>query len=354
MISLFLAIRADRWGRKRTLIIGGALVALAGMIFEFGSGFWLLTLAATVGVISPSGNEIGPFLAVEQAAMAQLVSAERRTAMVAWYHVAGFTATALGSLAGGALLAALHGRSGGIANGSSAVFGIYTLIGLGLMLVSAGLGAAVEAPNAKLKPGLAQHWSGLHESRPVVTKLSGLFSIDAFAGGFVVQSILAYWFALRFGLSDWQLGEVFFGTNILSGFSALLAAPIAKRIGLINTMVFTHLPSNVMLLAVPLMPKASWAVALLLARHFLSQMDVPTRQSYVMAMVPAGERSAANGITATVRSLAASFSPALAGKLLAMTAFTSAPLLIAGSLKIIYDLALYAQFRGAPPPEEQG
>jgi hypothetical protein len=260
----------------------------------------------------------------------------------------------LGALAGGWILNYYHGRAGEGATGSVVVFGIYTAIGLGLMVISACLGDAVEAPDGKLKPGIAQHWSGLHTSRGIVSKLSVLFSIDAFAGGFVVQSILAYWFALRFGLSAFQLGQIFFGANLLSGLSALLAAPIAKRIGLINTMVFTHLPSNVMLMAVPLMPKASWAIALLLTRHFLSQMDVPTRQSYVMAVVPAGERSAANGITATVRSLASSLSPFLAGKLLAMAALSSAPIVIAGALKIAYDLALYAQFRSTAPPEEQG
>lgn len=351
-ISLFLSTHADRWGRRRTLIMSGFLVLLAGVLFEFGSGFWLLTLAATIGVISPGGGETGPFLAVEQAALAQLVSSQRRMAYLAWYNVAGFSATALGALTGGWLVSLLQGRGATPTASFSVLLAMYAAIGLGLMIMSAFLSDAVEAREPKLKPGLAKHWSGLHTSRPVVTKLSALFSVDAFAGGFIVQSILAYWFVLRFGLSEVELGQVFFATNLLSGLSALIAVPLAKRIGLINTMVFTHLPSNLLLIAVPFMPTASLAIGMLLARHFLSQMDVPTRQAYVMAVVPADERSAANGITSTVRALASSLSPALAGKLLAVGALSGAPIIIAGALKIVYDLALYAQFRSTPPLEE--
>lgn len=350
-ISLFLATRADRWGRRRTLMVSGFLILLAGVLFEFGSGFWILTLAATIGVISPGGGETGPFLAVEQAALAQLVPKAQHMAFLAWYNVAGFTATAVGALTGGWLVEFLQSRGTAPNVSFSALLAIYAAVGLCLMLMSGFLSDNVEVRELKQKPGLAEHWSGLHTSRPIVSKLSGLFSVDAFAGGFVVQSILAYWFVLRFGLSELQLGQVFFATNLLSGVSALLAVPIAKRFGLINTMVFTHLPSNVMLIAVPFMPTASLAIGALLARHLLSQMDVPTRQAYVMAVVPANERSAANGITSTVRALASALSPALAGKLLTIGTFYGTPIIIAGALKIVYDLALYAQFRSTPVEE---
>jgi predicted MFS family arabinose efflux permease len=185
-----------------------------------------------------------------------------------------------------------------------------------------------------------------------VLRLAGLFSLDAFGGGFIVQSFLVYWFHRKFGLGDAALGTVFFGTNLLSGFSALAAVPLARRIGLVNTMVWTHLPSNVLLMLVPFMPTWGWAVAVLLLRHLISQMDVPTRQSYVNAVVTPGERSAANGVTGTARQLGAAFAPALAGPMLATTALTGLPFLVSGGLKIVYDLLLWRSFRRVKPPEE--
>jgi len=186
---------------------------------------------------------------------------------------------------------------------------------------------------------------GLHQSRGVVLKLSALFALDAFAGGFVIQSMVAYWFHARFGIDAGLIGSIFFGANILAGVSALLAATIASRIGLIKTMVFTHVPSNVLLCLVPLMPNLAWAIFVLLLRFSISQMDVPTRQSYTMAVVAPDERSAASGVTSIARSLGAAISPALSGLLLASPALMSAPFLVAGGLKIVYDLALYRSFR---------
>jgi MFS family permease len=193
---------------------------------------------------------------------------------------------------------------------------------------------------------------GLHRSRGTVARLSALFALDAFAGGFVIQSIVSYWFATRFGLSIGALGAVFFGANILAGVSALLAAPLAARFGLVNTMVFTHLPSNVLLILVPLMPTAPLAVAVLLARFSISQMDVPTRQSYTMAVVDSDERSAAAGVTGIARSVGAAVSPSIAAPLVAGVGLGGLPFVIAGSLKIVYDLLLYRGFRAIRPPEE--
>jgi predicted MFS family arabinose efflux permease len=193
---------------------------------------------------------------------------------------------------------------------------------------------------------------GLHRSRRAVAKLSGLFAIDSFAGGFVLQSILAYWFHVRFGLDIGALGGIFFATNLVAGLSMLVAARVAARIGLINTMVVTHLPSNVLLCLVPLMPNATLAVAMLVARSAISQMDVPTRQSYTMAIVDPDERSAAAGITGIARSVGASLSPALSGVLMASTSLLSVPFFIAGGLKIVYDLLVYRGFKAHKPPEE--
>jgi MFS family permease len=193
---------------------------------------------------------------------------------------------------------------------------------------------------------------GLHRSRNVVFKLSALFAMDAFAGALLVQSMLAYWFHVRFGVESGVLGSIFFGANILAGISALLAIRMADRIGLINTMVFTHIPSNVLLILVPLMPSLPLAIGILLLRFSISQMDVPTRQSYTMAVVAPDERSAASGVTAIARSVGASVSPALTGLLFSVPVLFNAPFFLSGGLKIIYDLLLYREFRAVKPPEE--
>lgn len=197
-----------------------------------------------------------------------------------------------------------------------------------------------------------KHTLGLHKSRGVVLKLSSLFALDAFAGGLIVQSMIAYWFHIRFGVESGILGSIFFGANILAGVSALLAVKIAKKIGLINTMVFTHIPSNLLLMLVPLMPNLPLAIGVLLARFSISQMDVPTRQSYTMAVVAPDERSAASGVTSIARSIGAALSPSLAGIFLGTPALLSLPFFLCGGLKIIYDLALWREFRKVKPPEE--
>jgi len=353
VISLFLTTRADRWGRRKTLVISGFLMVAAGLTVVLTGNFWLLAVAMTIGVISPTGNEVGPFLAVEQAALAHVVENHRRTHYVAWYNVVGFSATALGALFGGVLSSLWQRKGVPPLLSYEWLFWCYAGVGLALIALSTRLSEAVEVEHVpRTGRNLMAQWTGLHESQSVVLRLSGLFALDAFSGGFIVQSILAYWFYLKFGATNLELGGLFFATNILSGISALVAVPLAKRYGLIDTMVFTHLPSNFILLAVPLMPNFRLAAGLLLLRHLISQMDVPARQSYVMAVVPPGERSAANGITATVRSLGAGFAPSLAGALLAIPSLVNAPIYLAGGLKIIYDLALYRSFRHLTPPEE--
>ena len=353
-ISLGLSTRADRWGRRRTLAAGAGLMLLGGWVMAATGDFTVLALAATIGVISPTGSEVGPFLAVEQACLAQVIADRDRTRVFAWYNVAGFIATALGAVTGGVVAEALQRAGWGALGSYRALFVAYGVLGGIIGMMSLRLGAAVEAPPAAetAAGGAARPWLGLTQSRGIVRRLSGLFALDAFGGGFILQSFLVYWFHRKFGVGEAALGTLFFGTNLLSGLSALAAVPLARRIGLVNTMVWTHLPSNLLLMLVPFMPTYGWAVGVLLVRHVISQMDVPTRQSYVNAVVPPAERSAANGVTGTARQLGASLAPVLAGPLLGSAALAAAPFLVSGALKIIYDLLLWRNFRRTKPPEE--
>lgn len=351
-ISLWLTTSADRLGRKRMLLLGAALMTGAGVAFVITRNPLLLLVAAIVGVISPSGNEIGPFLSIEQASLTQLVTDRQRTRVFAWYNLAGSFATALGALCAGLLAQWLQNRSWLAVDAYRTVIVLYAGIGGVLLVLFLLLSSAIEVqPLAAASTGTRV--LGLHKSRGVVFQLSALFALDAFAGGFIVQSIMAYWFHVHFGADVELIGAIFFGANLLAGISALLAARIAARFGLINTMVFTHIPSNILLMLVPFMPTLPLAIAVLLLRFSISQMDVPTRQSYTMAVVAPDERSAASGVTSIARSLGAAASPALSGLLLASTLTFSAPFIISGGLKIVYDLLLYQKFRSVKPPEEK-
>ena len=350
-ISLWLTTHADRLGRRRVLIAGALLMVLAGAVFAVSNDFWVLLLAATIGVISPSGNEVGPFLAVEQAALTQTLPDRQRTRVFAWYNLAGSLSTATGALLAGLLAQALQNRGVSALDSYRAVVLVYAGVGILLAIGFRRVSVDVEAPRA-IDVSVATRL-GLHKSRGVVARLSLLFALDAFGGGFVMQSLIAFWFHVQFGADPAVLGLIFFGANILAGVSALLAAPLAARIGLINTMVFTHVPSNVLLILVPFMPTLELAVIVLLARFSISQMDVPTRQSYTMAVVEPDERSAAAGVTGIARSIGASVSPLLAAPLVATAGLAALPFIIAGTLKITYDVLLYRSFRHIRPPEEQ-
>ena len=352
VISLAITTNADRLGRKRMLIAGGTLIVFAGLTFLLTREPVLLMAAAVVGVISPSGNEIGPFLSIEQAALSHLVADDRRTHTFAWYNLAGSLATATGALIAGGLAQALQVAGWTAVDAYRAVLMGYTACGVILIALFTLVSSRIEVAPARAAAS-STHRLGLSPaSRGIIARLSGLFALDAFAGGFVVQSLIAYWFHVRFGVDTAALGAIFFGANLLAGISALSAARIAKRVGLINTMVFTHLPSNVLLMLVPVMPTLPLAIAVLLLRFSISQMDVPTRQSYVMAVVRPDERSAAAGVTAIARSVGAAVSPALSGVFLANAAWLSVPFFLGGGLKVIYDLLLYRSFRATRPPEE--
>ncbi|MBI3468240.1 MAG: MFS transporter [Planctomycetes bacterium] len=356
-ISLWITTRADRIGRKRMLIAGAALMVLGGLVFALTSNFWLLLLAATVGVLSPSGNEVGPFLAIEQAALAETVEAEQRTRIIAWYHLAGSFATAAGSLVCGLLLQLLQAHGVRPLESFRVILFSYAAAGsllgvLFLRLSTASEAAALEPTQAPDEIALHRGLFGLHRSRGVVLKLSALFALDSFAGGFVLQSFVAFWFHVRFGADPATLGGIFFGANLLAGISALAATAIARRVGLLNTMVFTHVPSNLLLVLVPFMPTLPLAVTVLLLRFAISQMDVPARQSYTAAIVSPDERSAAAGITGVARTTGAALAPVLAGLLLSSSTFAGGLFVVAGVLKLIYDGLLYRLFRGVIPPEE--
>jgi len=355
IVSLWITISADRIGRRKMLVVGAGLMLFAGILFVMTNNFVLLLIAATIGVISPSGNEVGPFLPIEQATLTQAVPKEQRTRVFAWYNLAGSLATAAGALFGGVLAQVLVGTGLKPVESYRVVLILYAATGLLLGVLFMRLSPAAEAPLARELPAGLSTFSasfGLHHSRHIVFKLSALFALDAFGGGFVLQSFVAYSFHLRFGLQPALLGSIFFGANILAGISALTAAIVASRIGLINTMVFTHIPSNILLMLVPLMPNAPLAITVLLLRFSISQMDVPTRQSCTMAVVSPDELSAAAGVTGVARTTGAALSPLFAGMLISNAALWNVPFYLAGGLKVVYDLLLYRNFRKVKPPEE--
>jgi MFS family permease len=354
VISLWLTTSADRIGRRRVLVAGSLLMAGAGVAFAMTAWPPLLILAATIGVISPTGNEVGPFLAVEQAALSQATSDARRTPTFAWYNLAGYVATALGSLSAGLVVQGLVRAGVAELDAYRAIVVGYAAIGLAMAAVFAVVGDGVEATVTQdPEDGVTRRLGLGPRSRGIVARLSALFALDAFGGGFIPQSLMAYWFHVRFGVEPAVLGGIFFGANLLAAVSSLSASRFAAKFGLVNTMVFTHLPSNVLLILVPLMPTLELAVAVLLVRFSLSQMDVPTRQSYVMAVVDPGERSAAAGVTGIARTTGASIAPILSAPLVTAGTLAALPFFLAGGLKIAYDLLLYRAFRSGRAPDER-
>ena len=353
-VSLLLTTRADRIGRRRMLIVGAILMAGAGVAFASTTNLLFLIVAGTIGVISPSGHEVGPFLSIEQAALSHVVPARSRTEVFAWYTLAGSVATALGALCGGTAAGILQVASLSTSDSYRVVVLLYAALGLALAFLFTRLSSSTEIDTSETEAGTVstRYFLGIGRSRSIVLKLSSLFALDSFGGGFVVQSFAAYWFYLRFGVQPVKLGVIFFWANVLAGMSALLASRLARRIGLVRTMVVTHLPSNVFLILVPLMPNLTLAVLVLLVRFSISQMDVPTRQSYTMAVVRPEERSAAGGITGVARTAGAAISPIFAGFLFSRPLLVDVPFFVAGTLKILYDLALYRQFAAIRPPEE--
>jgi MFS family permease len=344
LLALLVGLYAHRYPIRSLLLAATVLMAGTGLGFAFMADFWPLLLISLIGTLNPSSGDVSVFLPLEHAALSHLADDERRTSLFARYSLAGSLLAAVGSLAAG-----LPAWIADFANVSAtaaiqAMFVLYAAL--------AGLAALVYRTLPRtVGTGSQPQATPLTTSRKRVYTLAALFSLDAFAGGFVVQSILALWLYQKFSLSLAAAGTLFFCTGILTAGSYLVAARIASRFGLVNTMVFTHLPSSLCLIAIPFMPSLGYVVALLFVRSALSQMDVPTRSSYVMAIVAPEERPAAASITSVPRSLASAASPFLAGYLLGISPFGWS-LLIAGTLKIAYDLLLLTHFRTIRPPEE--
>jgi MFS family permease len=346
LTALFTRV-ADQIGRRRLVQISTVFMAGSGLAFAFSRSYPVLILASLTGTLGATSGEVGPFLSLEQTMLPQTVDERRRTGLFSLYNVVGALAASLGALFAGT--PAILQRAAGLDNETSlrAMFLAYAGCAVVALGLTARLSGAVEATAATALRG------SVRRSRGIVLRLSALFSLDSLAGGFVIQSLVAFYFNLRWGAGPAVLGPVFLWTGLLQAASFLVAARVAERIGLVRTMVFTHLPSNLFLMAIPFAPTLTWAIALLLARFALSQMDVPTRQSYVVAVVDPDERIAAAGITNVVRNVAQATTPVLGGFAM-QTVGLGVPFFIGGGLKIVYDLLLYAMFRNVRPPEEQG
>jgi MFS family permease len=344
LMTLGIGLLGTRYAERTLLLLASALMVATGIAFASAETYAVLLLVAFVGTINPSAGSVSIFVPLEHALLAGTASDAGRTKMFAFYGLVGSLAAALGSLASASpdfLVAAGWTRLDAL----QAMFALYALLGIAgalcYRLVPRDAPHLERAPRAPLGP-----------SRGIVYRLAALFSIDAFAGGFAVQSLLALWLFTKFGLSLSTAGAFFFWSGLLAAFSFPAAAWLARRIGLINTMAYTHIPSSLCLIAAALVPSLELALALLLVRAALSQMDVPTRSSYVMAVVTPPERAAAASITSVPRSLAAAASPAMAGALFA-AGLTAWPFIICGVLKIAYDLALLWGFRHLKAPEEK-
>lgn len=343
-MTLAVGLIAHRWQGRALLLAASALMAATGVAFVSFTDFWPLLLIAFVGTLNPSSGDVSVFLPVEQAMLSHAVEARSRTTLFARYTLIGVLVSAVGAQAAGLPGVAADQLSIGLKTAVQSMFVLYAVLGIAAFLLYRRLPRQPESR-------VGEHPVPLGKSKGIVYRMAALFSIDAFAGGFAVQSLLALWLFQRFDLSLGAAAAIFFWIGILAALSQLAAPAVAARFGLINTMVFTHLPSNVFLILVPFMPTLPLALLFLFLRSALSQMDVPTRTSYVMAVVSPGERPAAASVTAVPRSLAAAVSPALAGYLLTLSVF-GWPLVVCGALKIAYDLLLLRMFSGIKPPEE--
>jgi MFS family permease len=344
-LTLVIALFGDRIGRRRLLVIGSGLMLLSAIIPLVGANPLLLVLIGLSGMVAVTSSESTGLQSVDQAVLPQTVPGRQRTAAFALYNLVAAAASAVGALSVGPMVAL--GEALGLSGAAvyTPAFITYAAAGLASTLLTATLDRRVEV-GARLERGFA-----IHRSRRTVAMLSALFSLDALAGGFVVQSYLAFWFAARFAADPAMVGTLFAASNVLAAISFPVAAWLARRIGLIRTMVFSHIPSNLFLVGAALAPTIELAVVLMLARAALSSMDIPARQSHTMTVVDPEERTATAGVTSLARSVGQVLGPALAGALLVPLGI-GVPLIAGGVLKTTYDLSLYAFFRSRPTPEE--
>ena len=360
IFTLIASFYADRIGRRKVLIVYAALMSLSGAIFFVTSNYVALIISAFIGTINVTGTETGAFLSIEQAILPQTISdTKKRNTIYAIYNMVGTFAMSAGVLLSGFPSILEHEYGLNQIQSIKPLFLLYSIFGVGVLVIYFLLSNKIEAEgNSNNNNNTIKRTKPLKEtlspnSKEIVGKLSGLFAVDSFAGGFVIQSIVSFWFFTKFGVELTTISYIFSIAGVLTAFSFLVAAKIADKIGLINTMVFTHIPSNILLILVAFAPTLPLAIAFYLARMALSQMDVPTRQSYIVAVVKEDERTAAAGITNISRNVAQSVSPSLAGYILQTLSFMSTPFILGGVLKIVYDIILYFNFKSKKPPDEK-
>ena len=364
IFTLISTIYADRIGRKKILIGYAGLMSVSGLVFFVSNNYILLIMSALVGTINVTGSETGSFLSLEQAILPQTIKdLKKRNTAYSIYNMLGTFAMSAGVLLSGLPNVIQNYYHLSNVQSIKPLFLLYSMLGLIVMLIYLNLSNKIEIGILKDKNNIKKKQNRTNEiksttktlspkSKQIITKLSALFAIDSFAGGFVIQSIVSLWFFTRFNVDLTTLSYIFSIAGVLTAFSFIISTKIADRIGLINTMVFTHLPSNILLILVAFSPSFSLAIVLYLARMGLSQMDVPTRQSYIVAVVDEDERTAAAGFTNISRNVAQSVSPSIAGYILQSISFLAAPFLFGGILKIVYDILIYSNFKKIKPPEE--
>jgi len=349
LATIAVSFAADRLGRKNSLLCLSLLSTMGGLALALSPRLPVLLTMAFISMLNGTGTDRSAAFALDQAVVPGLVPDVKRTWKLAWYNVLLDAGGSLGALAAGLPILLQHHLAVPVLSSYRIVFfgfsGLCLIVAALYSLLSPAVEIADSLPSARMSPRISS------DSKRIVAKITALFSLDAFGGGFLTDALVAYWFFRRFGIAEHDLGLVFFAVHILNAGSHLGAAWLARRIGLVNTMVFTHLPSSLFLMAVPFAPSLKWAVLLFLCREALVEMDVPTRQSYVAALVKPSERTFASGVTNLARNLFWAVGSGVAGLLMQVLSF-SAPLLVGGAAKVAYDLLLYKSFRGLKPPEE--
>ncbi len=349
LATIAVSFAADRLGRKNSLLCLSLLSTMGGLALALSPRLPLLLTMAFISMLNGTGTDRSAAFALDQAVVPGLVPDVKRTWKLAWYNVLLDAGGSLGALAAGLPILLQHHLAVPVLSSYRIVFfgfsGLCLIVAALYSLLSPAVEIADSLPSARMSSRISS------DSKRIVAKITALFSLDAFGGGFLTDALVAYWFFRRFGIAEHDLGLVFFAVHILNAGSHLGAAWLARRIGLVNTMVFTHLPSSLFLMAVPFAPSLKWAVLLFLCREALVEMDVPTRQSYVAALVKPSERTFASGVTNLARNLFWAVGSGVAGLLMQVLSF-SAPLLVGGAAKVAYDLLLYKSFRGLKPPEE--
>ena len=351
LATLLVSLRADQIGRRRTMIGLSLLSAIGGLGFAFSGSALSIVLLAFIGMLNGMGSDRGPIFSIEQAIIPQMVASERRTLSLSWYSVVLDVGHALGALAAGLPLLFQNSFHFDLLNGYRITFGLYAALNLLSVVPYWFLPADIEVAPQPLRAAPEKTRISPHAKR-VIFKLAALSGIDSLGGGLLTDALIAYWFFHRFGISEQSLGLIFFTGHLLNSGSYLVAAWLAQRIGLVNTMVFTHIPSSLFLMAVPFAPSPAWAILFFFGREALVEMDVPTRQSYIVAVVEPNERTFASGTSNLSRSVARSMMPSFAGVLMQHVA-NAAPLFLGSGLKIVYDVLLFFAFRRLKPPEER-